>query len=131
MSIKRKPVRVGASNIGDGNFSIWAGPCSVESLAQFRATAAQVKKLGATGLRGGLFKLRTDPSAFQGLGFEAFEIARQVKREVGLPFVSEITDPRQLNDMYDVVDAYQVGSRNMHNYSLLQELSKIDKIGRA
>jgi 3-deoxy-7-phosphoheptulonate synthase len=127
MKQQRKPVQVGSSSIGDGKFAIWAGPCSVESLAQLRETAGQVKKLGATGLRGGLFKLRTDPEAFQGLGREAFEIARQVKREVGLPFVSEITDPRQLNDMYDVVDAYQVGSRNMHNYSLLQELSRIDK----
>src|SRR5262245_57659107 len=108
MSIKRKPVRVGSSSIGDGSFSIWAGPCSVESLAQLRETATQVKKMGATGLRGGLFKLRTDPSAFQGLGREAFEIAKQVKREVGLPFVSEITDPRQISDMYVVVDAFQV-----------------------
>jgi 3-deoxy-7-phosphoheptulonate synthase len=127
MNHTRKPVRVGSSSIGDGNFSIWAGPCSVESLAQLRQTANQVKKLGATGLRGGLFKLRTDPNAFQGLGPEAFNIVRQVKSEVGLPFVSEITDPRQLNDMYDIVDAFQVGSRNMHNYSLLQELSKINK----
>lgn len=127
MNQKRKPVRVGSSIIGDGNFSVWAGPCSVESLTQFREAATQVKKLGATGLRGGVFKLRTDPSAFQGLGFEAFEIARQVKREVGLPFVSEITDPRQINDMFDVVDAFQVGSRNMHNYSLLQELSRVEK----
>jgi 3-deoxy-7-phosphoheptulonate synthase len=127
MNHKRKPVKVGSTSIGDGSFSIWAGPCSVESLNQLQETASQVKKLGATGLRGGLYKLRTDPAAFQGLGRDAYQIVRQVTREVGLPFVSEITDPRQLNDMYDVVDAFQVGSRNMHNYSLLQELSRVEK----
>lgn len=127
MKHKCKPVKVGSSIIGDGSFSTWAGPCSVESLDQFRQTAHYVKKMGATGLRGGLFKLRTDPSAFQGLGRGAYDIVREVKKEVGLPFVSEITDPRQLSDMFDVVDAFQVGSRNMHNYSLLQELSRIQK----
>jgi len=127
MKHNSKPVKVGSSIIGSGNFTIWAGPCSVESLAQFRETATQVKKLGATGLRGGLFKLRTDPTAFQGLGREAYEIVQKVKHEVGLPFVSEITDPREIGDMIDVVDAFQVGSRNMHNYSLLKELSSIDK----
>jgi len=127
MKHKCKPVKVGSSIIGEGSFSIWAGPCSVESLAQLRETANQVKKLGATGLRGGLYKLRTDPNAFQGLGREAFGIVKEVKKETGLPFVSEVTDPRQIPDMYDVVDAFQVGSRNMHNYSLLQELSRLEK----
>lgn len=127
MKHNSKPVKVGSSIVGAGAFSIWAGPCSVESLEQFRETANQVKKLGATGLRGGLFKLRTDPTAFQGLGREAFQIARQVKQEVGLPFVSEITDPRAIEDMLDVVDAFQVGSRNMHNYALLKELAGTDK----
>ena len=78
-------------------------------------------------LRGGLFKMRTRPESFQGLGSEAFSIAKQVKQEVQLPFVSEITDPRQMSDMYDVVDMFQVGSRNMHNYSLLKELGQQNK----
>lgn len=127
MNHKCKPVKVGSSSVGGDSFTIWAGPCSVESLSQLRETAGEVKKFGATGLRGGLYKLRTDPTAFQGLGREAFDIVRTVKQEVGLPFISEITDPRQINDLYDVVDAFQVGSRNMHNYSLLQELSRIEK----
>ncbi len=127
MNHKCKPVKVGSSSVGGGSFSIWAGPCSVESLSQLSETALAVKQMGATGLRGGLFKLRTDPTAFQGLGREAFDIVRSVKKQVGLPFVSEITDPRQVSDMFDVVDAFQVGSRNMHNYSLLQELSRIKK----
>jgi 3-deoxy-7-phosphoheptulonate synthase len=122
-----KPVKVGSTTLGDGSFSVWAGPCSVESLDQFTTTAREVKRLGGAGLRGGLFKLRTDPTSFQGLGRDAFEIAKQVKRETGLPFVSEITDPRQITDFLDVVDAFQVGSRNMHNYALLKELSGVKR----
>lgn len=127
MKHKFKAVKVGSSIVGSGQFSVWAGPCSVESREQFSQTARFVKQWGATGLRGGLFKLRTNPTSFQGLGREAFEIAKEVKREVGLPFVSEITDPRQINDFMDVVDAFQVGSRNMHNYALLKELGQVQK----
>lgn len=120
-----KPVKIGSTTIGDGSFSVWGGPCSVESLEQFRRTAQEVQRLGGVGLRGGLFKLRTDPTSFQGLGREAFEIVKRVKQETGLPFVSEITDPRQINDFMGVVDAFQVGSRNMHNYALLKELGSL------
>ncbi len=86
-----------------------------------------MKRLGGTGLRGGVFKLRTDPSAFQGLGREAYDIAKKVKLATSLPFISEITDPRQISDLLDVVDAFQVGSRNMHNYALLKELAQVQK----
>jgi 3-deoxy-7-phosphoheptulonate synthase len=120
-------VKVGHSIVGGGSFSVWGGPCSVESLEQFSKTAQTVRKLGGTGLRGGLYKLRTDPESFQGLGTAAFEIVKQVKQETGLPFVSEITDPRQISDFLDVVDAFQVGSRNMHNYALLKELGQVKK----
>ncbi len=122
-----KPVKIGSSVIGGGPFSVWAGPCSVESVEQFSTVAYDVKRLGGAGLRGGLFKLRTDPTAFQGLGREAYAIAKKVKTELGLPFVSEITDPRQIEELYDVVDAFQVGSRNMHNYALLKELGRVKK----
>lgn len=127
MKHKLKLVKVGSSVVGGGPFSVWAGPCSVESLEQFSTVARTVKRLGGAGLRGGIFKLRTDPSAFQGLGTEAYEIVKKVKAETGLAFVSEITDPRQIPDLHDVVDAFQVGSRNMHNYALLKELSLIQK----
>ena len=127
MEHKHKGVIIGSSTIGGGPFSVWAGPCSVESLEQFSQTAREVKRMGGSGLRGGLFKLRTDPTAFQGLGREAYDIAKKVKAETGLPFVSEITDPRQITDLMEVVDAFQVGSRNMHNYSLLKELAQIKK----
>lgn len=122
-----RPVRVGNLDVGNGQFSVIAGPCSLESLQQFQTTADAVKSAGATILRGGMFKLRTLPSSFQGLGEEAFAIAREVKKRTGLPFVSEITDPRQMADMADVVDMFQVGSRNMHNYALLKELGRTEK----
>ena len=127
MKHKTTPVKVGSTIVGAGSFTVFAGPCSVESLEQFQFTADAVKRLGARGLRGGLFKLRTDPRAFQGLGSEAFEIAKKVKASTGLPFVSEITDPRQIEDMAGVVDAFQIGSRNMHNYALLKEVARTDK----
>jgi 3-deoxy-7-phosphoheptulonate synthase len=114
-------------SIGDGSFSVIAGPCSIESEEQFQETAQFVQKHGACLLRGGMFKLRTSPESFQGLEEEAFEIVKGVKKQVGLPFVSEVTDPRQIGDMDDVVDAFQVGSRNMHNYSLLKELGNTNK----
>lgn len=127
MEHKFKGVKVGSNIIGTGSFSVWAGPCSVESTEQFSRTAQLVKTLGGVGLRGGLFKLRTNPEAFQGLGREAYDLVRAVKNEVGLPFVSEITDPRQIPDLFDLVDLFQVGSRNMHNYSLLKELAHVKK----
>jgi 3-deoxy-7-phosphoheptulonate synthase len=127
MESKSKIVKVGSSQVGGGDFSVWAGPCSVESIEQFASVAKEVKSCGAVGLRGGVFKLRTNPEAFQGLGREAYEIVRQVKAATGMPFVSEITDPRQVADLHDVVDAFQVGSRNMHNYALLKELSHLRK----
>lgn len=127
MKHKFKAVKVGSSIVGGGPFTVWAGPCSVESAEQFEMTSQQVRKMGGTGLRGGLFKLRTDPAAFQGMGRDAYELVKKVKTEVGIPFVSEITDPRQINDLMDVVDAFQVGSRNMHNYALLKELSTVKK----
>jgi 3-deoxy-7-phosphoheptulonate synthase len=113
--------------VGGGPFSVWAGPCSVESEEQFSSVAHEVLKHGGVGLRGGLFKLRTDPTAFQGLGRDAYDIVKRVRAATGLPFISEITDPRQINDLHDVVDAFQVGSRNMHNYALLKELSHLRK----
>ena len=122
-----KVVKVGQTTFGGGPFSVWAGPCSVESRAQFFATAEEVLARGAVGLRGGIFKLRSNANAFQGLGEEAYAIAREVKAKTGLPFITEITDPRQIEEFMDFVDCFQVGSRNMHNYALLKELGRVDK----
>lgn len=109
------------------DFVVMAGPCSIESKEQFQSTADFIKGQGAQILRGGMFKLRTNPDSFQGLGKEAYDIAKEIKASTSLPFISEITDPRQISDFYDIVDIFQVGSRNMHNYALLKELGSVDK----
>ena len=120
-------VEIGKIQIGGPRFTVIAGPCSVESELQFQSTAQSVKNAGASVLRGGIWKMRTSQKAFQGLGRESFELIKRIKSEVGLPLVSEITDIRQIEEVADVVDAYQVGARNMHNYSLLKELGKQPK----
>ena len=125
--MKTRIVKIGDKEIGNGNFSVIAGPCSVESYDQLLETAGHVKDNGAMMLRGGIYKLRTNPDSFQGIGREAFDIIKQVKEKTQLSFISEITDPRQISDFHPIVDAYQVGSRNMHNYALLKELGSIDK----
>lgn len=124
MAAKTNPVRIGRQIIGNGDFTVIAGPCSIESASHFSEVAKTVKQAGAVLLRGGMFKLRTHPGTFQGLGAEAYDIVKNVKRETGLGFVSEITDPRLVGDFVGLVDAFQVGSRNMHNYDLLKELGQ-------
>jgi 3-deoxy-7-phosphoheptulonate synthase len=109
------------------DFALIAGPCAIESYDLFLEASLRIQKAGATALRGGIFKPRTNPKSFQGLGLEAIAIAKAVKQKVSLPLVSEITDPRQLDQLYEVVDVFQVGARNMHNYELLKTLSKIRK----
>ena len=121
------PVQIGPYTIGGGGFTVIAGPCSIESQEQFKKTAQFVGQHGATVLRGGIFKLRTNPHSFHGLRAEALDMALHVKNSVDLPFVSEITDPRQIESLLPIVDAFQVGSRNMYNYELLKELGQLDK----
>ena len=113
--------------VGSDFFHVWAGPCAIESEEQFLTTAEFVKKQGVTGLRGGIFKLRTDPKDFQGLGEKSLDIIQKVKAQESLLFVSEITDPRQMDLFEQIVDVYQVGTRNMFNYELLKELGKSKK----
>ena len=117
-----KPVKIGSQLIGSQEFALIGGPCSIESEAQFNEIALKVGQNGGRLLRGGVFKLRTNPSSFQGLGQEAYEIVKKVKSQTRMGFVSEITDPRQIESLSEVVDAFQVGARNMHNYALLKEL---------
>jgi 3-deoxy-7-phosphoheptulonate synthase len=112
---KTKPVQVGNVTIGGAGFAVIAGPCSIESPAQFLETAQAVKNSGAVLLRGGIWKLRTSSKTFQGLGSEAFGFIKDVLRVTGLKLTSEVTDPRQIEVLDDVVEMYQVGSRNMHN----------------
>ena len=124
---KTETVKLGSLEIGSGQFLVIAGPCAIESYDQFSQTVKAVTMAGASIIRGGMYKLRTSPDSFQGLGKEAYAIIRQVKQEQNISFISEITDPRQISDFYDLVDVFQVGSRNMHNYALLKELGTVDK----
>jgi 3-deoxy-7-phosphoheptulonate synthase len=127
MKSKTRIVKVGGYEIGGDRFTVIAGPCSIESYEQFAETAKGVKALGAHLLRGGIWKLRTSSKNFQGLGNASFELIKKVLKETQMGLVSEITDVRQIEEVYDFVDCFQVGARNMHNYSLLQELGKQKK----
>jgi 3-deoxy-7-phosphoheptulonate synthase len=120
-------VKVGSVTIGGPEFTVIAGPCSIESRSQFLETATEVKKAGASILRGGIFKLRTSSKAFQGLGAEAYDFIPEVCKLTQMGLVSEVTDARQIEELHDLVDMFQVGSRNMHNYSLLKELGQTKK----
>ena len=112
--------------IGDGSLHIMAGPCSVESEQQIVQIAKDVKASGATLLRGGAFKPRTSPYAFQGLKAEGLDLLKIARKETGLPIVTEIMRASHI-DMFADVDVIQVGARNMQNFELLKELGKIDK----
>ena len=112
--------------IGGGSFQVMAGPCSVEESSQVLSIAEAVKAAGASILRGGAFKPRTSPYAFQGLGPKGIEILENAKKETGMPIVSEIMDISKL-PLFENIDIIQVGARNMQNYELLKELGKINK----
>ena len=112
--------------IGDGSLHIMAGPCSVESEEQIVGIAKSVQKSGATLLRGGAFKPRTSPYAFQGLKSEGLDLLKTARKETGLPIVTEIMRVSHI-DMFENVDIIQVGARNMQNFDLLKELGKTDK----
>ncbi len=119
-------VDVSGVKIGGGNFQIIAGPCSVESLEQIVSVAESVKASGAGMLRGGAFKPRTSPYAFQGMRDKGIALLLEAKKVSGLPIVSEIMDLSQLS-LFEEVDLIQVGARNMQNFELLKELGKIRK----
>ncbi len=112
--------------IGDGSLHIMAGPCSVESEQQIVGIAKSVQQSGATLLRGGAFKPRTSPYAFQGLKAEGLDLLKIARKETGLPIVTEIMRVSHI-DMFENVDIIQVGARNMQNFELLKELGKTDK----
>ena len=119
-------IDVNGVKIGGGNFQYFAGPCSVESREQILAIACDVKKAGAKILRGGAFKPRTSPYAFQGMRAEGLALLLEAKKETGMPIVTEIMDASHLS-LFEDVDIIQVGARNMQNFELLKELGKTDK----
>lgn len=119
-------ITVGNTQIGGSGFALMAGPCSVESRQQLTEVAFAVQKAGATVLRGGAFKPRTSPYAFQGLRGDGIDLLLEAKKETGLPIVTEIMNAEHL-PLFENVDIIQVGARNMQNFELLKELGRTDK----
>lgn len=113
--------------VGGDAFAVIAGPCALVSQDEFLSVARAVKSAGAIALRGGLFKMRTRSEAFQGLGTEGYAMVREVRERTGMAVISEVTDPRRIEEMGEFVDAYQVGARSMHHYELLKELGRQGK----
>jgi 3-deoxy-7-phosphoheptulonate synthase len=113
--------------IGGGSLALIAGPCAVEGEAILETIAAKVKEAGANILRGGAFKPRTSPYSFQGLGESGLRILRDVGHRHGLPVVTEVMDPRQVDLVHRYTDMFQIGARNMQNFDLLKEVGQTHK----
>jgi 3-deoxy-7-phosphoheptulonate synthase len=120
-------VTVGPARIGGGFLGMIAGPCAIESAEVLEEIAGEVKAAGATILRGGAFKPRTSPYSFQGLGEAGLKILREVGDRHGLPVVTEIMDPRQVDVVNRYADMFQIGARNMQNFDLLREVGQTRK----
>ncbi len=121
---ERTVLDVEGRKIGGDHFSLIAGPCTVESREQTMQTARAVRDAGASLLRGGAYKPRTSPYAFQGLGQEGLRLLAEAKLETGLPIVTELMDMRDLDPVLEVADVIQIGARNMQNYPLLAEIGR-------
>jgi 3-deoxy-7-phosphoheptulonate synthase len=117
-------LEIDGRKIGGGHFALIAGPCAVESREQILDTAHAVAGAGASMFRGGAYKPRTSPYAFQGLGREGLELLAEAKVQSGLPIVTELIDVRDLEDVLEVADVIQIGARNMQNYPLLAEVGR-------
>jgi 3-deoxy-7-phosphoheptulonate synthase len=117
-------LEIAGRRIGGEHFALIAGPCTVETRAQLLTTAHTVRAAGATMLRGGAYKPRTSPYAFQGLGTEGLRLLAEAKEQTGLPIVTELMDARDLEPVLAVADVIQIGARNMQNYALLSEVGR-------
>jgi 3-deoxy-7-phosphoheptulonate synthase len=120
-------VNVGKIRIGEGTFTAMAGPCAVESKEQVMRAAQEVKQAGAAVLRGGAFKPRTSPYAFQGLGEEGLKILAEARSATGLAVVTEVMAPAELDVVHRYADILQIGARNMQNFRLLEACGKQEK----
>ncbi len=120
-------IDVSGIKIGGKKIPVIAGPCAVESKAIVRNIADKIKEAGASFIRGGAFKPRTSPYSFQGLGEEGLKILANARDKTGLPVVTEIMDPRDLDVMFEYTDIIQIGARNMQNFRLLLEVGAINK----
>jgi 3-deoxy-7-phosphoheptulonate synthase len=121
---ERTVLDIDGRKVGGDNFALIAGPCTVESREQMLTTARVVRDAGATLLRGGAYKPRTSPYAFQGLGQEGLRLLAEAKEETGLPIVTELMDISDLDAVLEVADVIQIGARNMQNYPLLAEIGR-------
>jgi 3-deoxy-7-phosphoheptulonate synthase len=124
---KRSTVRVGGVPIGPDTFTLIAGPCAVETAEQTLASAVLAKRAGATLLRGGAYKPRSSPYAFQGLALAGLRILAEVRQETGLPVVTEVLDVKDVDDVAEYADMLQIGTRNMQNFGLLQAVGSVGK----
>ena len=113
--------------IGDGSLSIMAGPCSIESEQQVALTIQHLKENNVRIMRGGVFKPRSSPYAFRGMGVDGLKMWHQQAKATGIKIITEVMQVSQIADMYDYVDVFQVGARNTQNFNLLDELGKVDK----
>jgi 3-deoxy-7-phosphoheptulonate synthase len=120
-------VRVGDAAIGGTKIVVMAGPCSVESREQVLEVAARVKAAGAAVLRGGAFKPRTSPYAFQGLEEEGLKLLAEARRETGLPVITEVMEPEKVDVVAETADILQIGARNVQNFSLLRKVGAAGK----
>ncbi|HEY5918443.1 MAG TPA: bifunctional 3-deoxy-7-phosphoheptulonate synthase/chorismate mutase [Chryseolinea sp.] len=113
--------------IANGSLSIMAGPCSIENESQVEKTISHLKSNGVNIMRGGVFKPRSSPYAFRGLGVDGLKMWYTCARKAGIKIISEVMQVSQISEMYDYVDVFQVGARNTQNFNLLDELGKVDK----
>jgi 3-deoxy-7-phosphoheptulonate synthase len=127
MRKEKTVVKVGKLSIGDSQFVVMAGPCSVETREQILKSAEIVKAAGAQMLRGGAFKPRTSPYSFQGLEEEGLKLLAEAREKTGLPFVTEVITPADVHLVAEYADMLQIGARNMQNYVLLKEVGRIKK----
>jgi len=124
---KRTTVRVGGVPIGPDTFTLIAGPCAVETPEQTIESARLAKRAGATLLRGGAYKPRSSPYAFQGLGLDGLKILAEIREDTGLPIVTEVLDVKDVDDVVEYADMLQIGTRNMQNFGLLQAVGRAGK----
>ena len=113
--------------IEEGGFQIMAGPCSIESEDQIRKVIGHLKENGISIMRGGVYKPRSSPYSFRGLGIEGLQLWYQLAKEAGIKIITEVMQVSQIAEMYPYTDIYQVGARNTQNFNLLDELGKVDK----
>ncbi|MDE3058421.1 MAG: 3-deoxy-7-phosphoheptulonate synthase, partial [Bacteroidota bacterium] len=124
---EKSVVNVGDLSIGNNQFVVMAGPCSVETREQIISTAEIVKSAGAQILRGGAFKPRTSPYSFQGLEEEGLKLLAEAREKTGLPFVTEVITPTDVSLVAQYADVLQIGARNMQNFALLKEVGRVRK----